>query len=141
MKLTTTPAFHLHFPCCQTSSLEAAGLLICVPGAIAVSYYSGMAGCTYGVVKSIFAGSALEPTKVKIIYNAKVIASRNIEPCVVNVIGTGCRWTVAGLCSGCVTGALYGICTNKSLERSGRRFPDIKMTLSLPPKFQVIERT
>ena len=141
MNSATTPAFQLCIPGEQNPVLTATGILMCVPVAIAAAYYSGIAGCTYGLVKSIYARSALVPVEVQIIKDTPVIATRNISHCVSDPIFTGCQWAVSGFCSGCCTGALSGICSAEYVSQTGRRLPDIEMTLSLPPRFQYIERT
>ena len=115
---------------------------MCLPAAIAGAYYCGLAGCVYGAAQSIYAGSTLAIGKALTANNTQVIAQRIITPaCVSNAINTGGQCGAFGLQTGICTGLIYGISSAEYQNKTKRRFPDIEMELSLPPRIQIIDRT
>ena len=137
---TGIQTFKLSTPCCVP--LVNYDALMCLPGAIIGTYYCGLAGCLYGAVKSIYAGSAFATGKALMANNTQVIAKRIITPaCASNMINTGIECGATGFKTGICTGLIYGIGSAEYQTRTNKRLPDIEMELSLPPKIQVIDRT
>lgn len=134
-----TQTFNLNTPCV---SIEARNAMMCLPAAIVGCYYCGLAGCAYGAVKSICAGSTFATCKALAANNTQVITERmTTHACVSNTINTGSKGGLLGFITGNLSGLIYGICSAEYQSNTNQRLPDIEMELSLPPRIQIIDRT
>ena len=139
MNSTINPALQLNCPCGTAKGSE---ILMCLPGAIAGTYYCGMAGCIYGAVKGTFVPTVLcGGVKTSIMINSKVVFERSISPCVAYAILNGLKGAIQGLVAGCCIGGICGSFSAEYLAKTGNRLPDLKMNILQSPNIQFINRT